>query len=297
METRFLLLLLLSSSFHRARFGWVRRAGPWLLKAGWGPLARLQFAIDAGIARKDRPAGLVGLVRRSRVAFAAAHHPGYANFLRRRLDEEVIEEEELGGGEEEPDCGLHPKAWGGGGSGEVNNSEGRQPFGIPGVRSEEEEEEEEEVMISKPTTGTSQKATQKLKDAWESAELNSPSTPKPSRKPTMELKDAGESEGLVPNLSERETKGGVVLDVSEGGAGDEEEEDENDLMERTAIRVGQLEDALGRERKSRMGGVKDRPPKFGQSRLARLQGNPQKGDAFLDLGRGEIVRRDPQIGR
>lgn len=270
--------------------GWVRRAGPWLLKAGWGPLARLEFAIDAGIARKDRPAGLVGLVRRSRVAFAAAHHPGYANFLRRRLDEEVIEEEELDGEKEKPDYVLHPKAWGRGGSGEANSSEGRQPFGFSGVRSEEE-------VVSKPTASASQKAAKKLKDAGESAELNSPTTTKPSRKPTRKLKNAGESEGLVPDLSEGETNGGVVLDISEGGAGGEEEEDEDDLMERTAFRVGQLEDALGRERKSRMGGVKDRPPKFGQSRLARLQGNPQNGDAFLDLGRGEIVRRDPQIGR
>lgn len=270
------------------------RAGPWLLKAGWGPLARLQFAIDAGIARKDRPAGLVGLVRRSRVAFAAAHHPGYANFLRRRLDEEVIEEEELDAGEEEEesDYGLHPKAWGRGGSGEGDNSDGRRPFGSPGVLSEE--------VMSKPTTGASVRATRGLKDAAEQAELKSPpTTTSASRKPTRsnKLKNAGESESLVPDLSEGETKGGVVLDLSEGGAGDgEKEEDEDDLMERTAIRVGQLEDALGRERKSRMGGVKDRPPKFGQSRLARWQGNPQNGDAFLDLGRGEIVRRDPQIG-
>lgn len=287
METRFSLLLLL---LHRTRFR--VRAGPWLLKAGWGPLARLQFAIDAGIARKDRPAGLVGLVRRSRVAFAAAHHPGYANFLRRRLDEEVIEEDELDAGEEEEsDYGLHPKAWGMGGTGEGDTSEGRRPFGSSGVLSEE--------VTSKATTSASRKATRELKDAAEQAGLKSPPTAtSASRKPTRnnKLKHAGESESLVPDLSEGGTKGGVVLDLSEGEAGDGEEEDEDDLMERTAIRVGQLEDALGRERKSRMGGVKDRPPKFGQSRLARWQGNPQNGDAFLDLGRGEIVRRDPQIG-
>lgn len=83
-------------------------AGPWLLKAGWGPLARLEFATDAGIARCDRPAGLIGLVRHSRAAFAAAHHPGYANFLRKRLEEESVEGESNG---DEDDDALHANEW------------------------------------------------------------------------------------------------------------------------------------------------------------------------------------------
>lgn len=39
---------------------------------------------------------LVGLVRRSRVLFAAAYHPAYGNFLRRQLVEEEVEEGESG---------------------------------------------------------------------------------------------------------------------------------------------------------------------------------------------------------
>lgn len=76
-------------------------SGPWLLKAGWGPLARLQFAVDAGIAggagddKKVNPSILIGLVRRSRAAFAAAHHPAYANFLRKRLQDEENETEPM----------------------------------------------------------------------------------------------------------------------------------------------------------------------------------------------------------
>lgn len=76
-------------------------SGPWLLKAGWGPLARLQFAVDAGIAggagddKKVNPSILIGLVRRSRAAFAAAHHPAYANFLRKRLQDEDNETEPI----------------------------------------------------------------------------------------------------------------------------------------------------------------------------------------------------------
>ena len=247
-------------------------SGPWLLKAGWGPLARLQFAIDAGIARKDRPAGLVGLVRRSRVAFAAAHHPAYANFLRRRLDEEVIEEDL--DALEEPDEDailLHPKAWGRGGG-------GAKP--LPS--------EVYAAVVPIPTTSRNSRPNSRNSDSTsrssESTPGNSEAMPKPatSRKATRKFKNAGE-------MTEE-----VVVDLSDGDG--DENEDEKDLMARTAVRVGQLEDALGRERKSRMGGVKDRPPKFEQSRLPRWQGNPKNGDAFLDLGRGEIVRRDPRIG-
>lgn len=59
-----------------------------MLKAGWGALARLEFAVEAGILGIDQLGSLVGIVRRSRTSFTAAHHPAYANFLRDRLRHE-----------------------------------------------------------------------------------------------------------------------------------------------------------------------------------------------------------------
>jgi len=75
-------------------------------------LARLEFAIEGGIASPERPSSIYSLVRKSRVAFARAHYPAYEDFLRRRLEEEEIE----GGGEEDGKRGagseaLHPLAW------------------------------------------------------------------------------------------------------------------------------------------------------------------------------------------
>lgn len=69
--------------------------------------------------------------------------------------------------------------------------------------------------------------------------------------------------------------------------------DEERSMEETAAEVGRLEDKLGRLRKSRMGGVEDRPPRSRPANHARLHGSPQDGDALLDLGQ-EIVRREPK---
>ncbi|CAM9967768.1 unnamed protein product, partial [Discosporangium mesarthrocarpum] len=90
--------------------------GPWLLKAGWGPLARLEFAAQektrnkvgtksvdssytsgaSGESRKGmgswsngKPwSGLAGLVRMSRSSFAVKH-PSYGGFLERQLQEEL----------------------------------------------------------------------------------------------------------------------------------------------------------------------------------------------------------------
>lgn len=59
-----------------------------MLKAGWGPLARLEFAVEAGILRIEKPGSLVGILRKSRTSFTAAYHPAYANFLRDRLRQE-----------------------------------------------------------------------------------------------------------------------------------------------------------------------------------------------------------------
>lgn len=207
------------------------RAGPWLLKAGWGALARLEFAIEAGIARKDRPAGLVGLVRRSRAAFAASHHPAYANFLRRRLDEEVVEEGESdGSGSESGEGAIHPKAW-------------------------------RRTISASNIIGEGSRSGRGVK--------------------TRKLKNAGVTDGVV-----------VELGAGGGCGGAMEEEEEELSIEATATSVGRLEDALGRERKSRMGGVKDRPPNLAPAGLSRLYGSLQNGDALLDLGQGTIARQD-----
>ncbi|CAM9163518.1 unnamed protein product, partial [Ascophyllum nodosum] len=197
--------------------------GPWLLKAGWGPLARIEFAISTGIARKDRPAGLVGLVRRSRAAFATAHHPAYANFLRQRLGEEMVDVDEAfeyNRGEE----GAHPEAW-------WRNSY----VSVGGDRDGHVDVDKEDSVK------------------------------------TMKLKNAVAVEQ------------GKVSEVNEGR-----------LMERTAAEVARLEDALGRGRKSRIGGVGDRQSGMGRESLSRLHGSPQEGDALLDLGREIIVRRKSQ---
>ena len=199
------------------------KKGPWLLKAGWGPLARIEFAISTGIARKDRPAGLVGLVRRSRAAFATAHHPAYANFLRQRLGEEMVDVDEAfeyNRGEE----GAHPEAW-------WRNSY----VSVGGDRDGHVDVDKEDSVK------------------------------------TMKLKNAVAVEQ------------GKVSEVNEGR-----------LMERTAAEVARLEDALGRGRKSRIGGVGDRQSGMGRESLSRLHGSPQEGDALLDLGREIIVRRKSQ---
>lgn len=127
---------------------------------------------------------LVGLVRRSRVAFAAAHHPAYANFLRKRLQDEEGEGEAM--------------AQGGGAAtrGDVDSSKAR---------------------------GTTA--------------------------------DSGGDEGVVEELE---------------GDSDAENGDEQGLMEATLKEVGQLEDSLGRWRKARLGGVKDRPPNLGRLRSAPI---------------------------
>ncbi|CAM9696131.1 unnamed protein product, partial [Ectocarpus sp. 12 AP-2014] len=84
--------------------------GPWLLKAGWGPLARLEFAIQAGVATVDRPSTIFSLVRRSRLAFARAHHESYGSFLRKKIEEEAIEQGGSEGGGGSGDL-RHPLAW------------------------------------------------------------------------------------------------------------------------------------------------------------------------------------------
>lgn len=217
--------------------------GPWLLKAGWGPLARLEFAIEDGIARIERPSSIFSLVRRSRVAFAKAHHPAYANFLRKKLEEEEIEG---GGGDESVQKGgggaLHPLAW----NREVDTvvEEGASPSG-PQLR----------------------------------AESTIPPAATLAGKRTAKLENAGATTGVVSEL------------------GEEGEEDEVDLLERTALEVAELESVLGRGRKSRLGGVKDRPPIVRQTPLARLQGSPLEGDALLDLGQKDIVAYDSPAQR
>lgn len=205
--------------------------GPWLLKAGWGPLARLEFAVDTGIGRRDRPAGLVGLVRRSRAAFAAAHHPAYGEFLQRRLEDEEVEEASW------QDEGLPPNAWG-----------------------------SASATIDSPKP--------KRTEPGEEAPSRLAGT-------TMKLKNAAVTEG-------------VILDSSGEGSG--EGGVDGSFADETAAEVGRLEDRLGRVRKSRMGGVKDRPPSIGQSRLTPLRSSPQSGDALLHPAAGKIVRRDPRIG-
>lgn len=216
--------------------------GPWILKSGWGPLARLEFAIEAGIASKDSLSSIFSLVRRSRVAFAAKNHPAYENFLRRRLEEEEIEGP---GGEGEGREGgsgeaLHPLAWG----------SAAAKGGDPGI-------------ASRPR--------------------NSVLDPK-----------SGEAAAAEPGKRTRTAKlenAGAKLQNVVSTSGDEGEEEEEDLLKRTALEVADLEDALGRGRKSRLAGVKDRPPKLPQP-LARSRGSRQLGDALLDLGQEEIVAYD-----
>ncbi|CAM9566587.1 unnamed protein product, partial [Ectocarpus sp. 13 AM-2016] len=220
--------------------------GPWLLKAGWGPLARLEFAIQAGVATVDRPSTIFSLVRRSRLAFARAHHESYGSFLRKKIEEEAIEQ----GGSE-----------GGGGSGDL-----RHPLAWRAAAGNDVDGGHRVSHPVSPKKGSGPKAA--------SATLGG--------KRTAKLENAGATAGVVVE------------------SGDGQEEDQDALMERTALEVAGLEDALGRGRKSRLGGVKDRPPNPGQSPLARLQGSQHEGDALLDLGREKIVAYDsppqPQLG-
>ncbi|CAM9339581.1 unnamed protein product [Hapterophycus canaliculatus] len=218
--------------------------GPWLLKAGWGPLARLEFAVQAGIATVDRPSSMFSLVRRSRLAFAAAHHPAYSEFLRNRLEEEEIEGGSGGGdgdweGGQQGEGGggaLHPLAWRAAAS--KDEEAGRvSRRGSAKMRSE--------PPLANPAGG--------------------------GRRRTAKLENAGATKGVV------------------SGAEGEEDDDNASVLERTALEVAELEDALGRGRKSRLAGVKDRPPNAQQSPLARVQGSAQEGDALLDLGREKIV--------
>lgn len=182
-------------------------------------------------------------MRRSRVAFAKAHHPAYTNFLRKKLEEEAIEG---GGGEEgvqeEGGGALHPLAW----SPAADKGAGeRAPRSAQAVRSSES------IQAAATLAG---KRTAKLENA--------------------------------------EATTGVVSE-----SGDEGDEEEVDFMERTALDVAELESALGRGRKSRLGGVKDRPSILRQTPLARLQGSPLEGDALLDLGQEEIVAYDSPAQR
>lgn len=182
-------------------------------------------------------------MRRSRVAFAKAHHPAYANFLKRKLEEEAIE----GGGRGEEGVqkggsgALHPLAWSS--AAEQGAGQGASRSG-PVVRSE-----------SNPARATL------------------------VGKRTARLENAGATTGVVSE------------------SGDEGDEDEVDLMERTALEVAELESALGRGRKSRLAGVKDRPPISRQTPLARLRGSPLEGDALLDLGQEDIVAYDSPAPR
>lgn len=214
-------------------------AGPWILKAGWGPLARLEFAIEAGIASIDRPSSIFSLVRCSRVAFARKHHQAYEDFLRRRLAQEEID---FQGGVERGGRGeaLHPLAWrssvvNGGGAGMTSRSR-----------------KSEKASASTAAAGGK------------------------TRTRTAKLEDAG---AKLQNV------------VSTSGGGGDDEDEEEDRMKRKALEVAELEDALGSGRKSRLAGVKDRPPNLPQP-LARLQGSPRRGDALLDLGQDEIVAYD-----
>lgn len=134
---------------------------------------------------------LVGLVRRSRVAFAAAHHPAYANFLRKRLQDEEGEGKVL--------------AEGGG--------------------------------------------------ADSDGEFSVSATSESAFTTTDETGGSGGDKGIVEGLE------------GDNGA---ENGDEQDLMEATFKEVGQLEDCLGRWRKARLGGVKDRPPNLGRVRSAPI---------------------------
>lgn len=86
-----------------------------------------------------------------------------------------------------------------------------------------------------------------------------------------------------------ENAGAKLRDVVSTSGDDGEEEE--DRVERAVLEVADLEDRLGRGRKSRLAGMKDRPPKLPQP-LARLQGSSRAGDALLDLGQEEIVAYD-----
>lgn len=98
-----------------------------------------------------------------------------------------------------------------------------------------------------------------------------------------------DDQGSTRTMKLRDTAAATQGLVSESGI----EFDEERSIEQTAAEVGRLEDKLGRVRKSRMGGVEDRPPRSRPANHARLHGSPQDGDALLDLGQ-ELVRREPK---
>ncbi len=203
-------------------------------------MARLEFAIEDGIAGPKRPSSIFSLVRRSRVAFARVHYRTYEDFLRRKLEEEEIEGGEGAGEEQGGSEALHPLAWRPSADrGEKSGREGSES--VPGGADAAAVAEERTVKL--------EKAGAKLKNV---------------------VSTSGDGEG----------------------GGDEEDGDEDDSIERAALRVAELEDALGRGRKSRLSGVKDRPPHTQRPPLARLQGSPHDGDALLDLGQEEIVAYD-----
>eukprot|EP00903_Cladosiphon_okamuranus_P010722 g10134.t1 len=215
---------------------------PWMLKAGWGPLNRVEFAMEAGIATKDSPSSIFSLVRSSRLAFARKHHLAYSGYLRRKLEEEDLELRGAGEGKEGREGGgdeaLHPLAW----SPSAVNLDAGMEF--------RPRESESVSHLGKAATGKRMR----------------------TRTRTAKLESAGEKlQNVISTL------------------GDEGEEEE-DLVERAALEVAELEDRLGRGRKARLAGVKDRPPKLPQP-LARLQGSSRAGDALLDLGQEEIVAK------
>lgn len=231
-----------------------------MLKAGWGPLTRVGFAIEAGIAKKDCPSSIFSLVRLSRITFARKHHPAYEDYLRRTLEEEKID---MPGGEGEGREGgsggvLHPLAWG---SPAAKGYAGVAPASGP-RKTNSEFDSESESESGEATTAT---ATAAALAAGE-------------RTRTAKLENAG---AKLEN---------VVSAAGDEGEGEEEEKEE-DLAKRRAMAVAALEDVLGSGRKARMAGVKDRPPNWPQP-LGRLWGSPQAGDALLDLGQEEIVAYD-----
>ncbi|CAM9883799.1 unnamed protein product [Scytosiphon promiscuus] len=226
--------------------------GPWLLKAGWGPLARLPFAVEAGIATLDRPSSIFSLVRRSRVAFAAAHHPAYADFLRKRLEEEGMD-----GGSKGQEDDANDDA-------EGRRQEGRRQRGGGGS------------LHPLAWTAATSKYDRAARAAGRSSAAKRAEPPlataaRDGRRRTAKLENAGATQGVVS-----------------GSEGDQDEVNAS-ILERTALQVAELENALGRGRKSRLGGVKDRPPNAQQSPLARVRGSPEEGDALLDLGREKII--------
>lgn len=220
----------------------------------------MEFAIEDGIASPERPSSIFSLVRRSRVAFARAHHPAYEDFLRRRLEEEEIEG--WGGESEEHEEGgeaLHPLAWRS--SSSSSSSADREEKG----RGKEEGKGKGKGKGSVSVPGI-------------------PTAAAVDGERTVKLEKAG------ANLKNVVSTSGDGVGKREGkGEGDEEDEDEDALMARAALRVAELEDSLGRGRKSRLSGVKDRLPHAQRPPLARLRGSPHDGDALLDLGQEEIV--------